>query len=60
MSSCRFDLLSNALVHAVTFPTAPSTVVSGKGDIVYSEVVRENVRKLEQYVKGKLHLTPIA
>lgn len=35
----------------VTFPTAPRTEVSEKGDIVYSEVVRENVRKLEAYVE---------
>ena len=35
----------------VTFPTAPHTEVTDKGDIVYSEVVRENVRKLEAYVE---------
>ena len=35
----------------VTFPTAPSTEITAKGDIVYSEVVRENVRKLEAYVE---------
>ncbi|KAJ7200860.1 acyl transferase domain-containing protein [Mycena pura] len=35
----------------VTFPTAPHTEVTSKGDIVYSEVVRENVRKLEAYVE---------
>jgi fatty acid synthase subunit alpha len=35
----------------VTFPTAPHTEVDGKGNIVYSEVVRENVRKLEAYVE---------
>ena len=35
----------------VTFPTAPHTEVTEKGDIVYTEVVRENVRKLEAYVK---------
>ena len=35
----------------MTFPTAPRTEVSAKGDIVYSEVVRENVRKLEAYVE---------
>ncbi|KAK0450204.1 fatty acid synthase [Armillaria borealis] len=35
----------------VTFPTAPHTEVNSKGDIVYSEVVRENVRKLEAYVE---------
>lgn len=35
----------------VTFPTAPCTQITEKGDIVYSEVVRENVRKLEAYVE---------
>ncbi|EKM78079.1 hypothetical protein AGABI1DRAFT_61049 [Agaricus bisporus var. burnettii JB137-S8] len=35
----------------VTFPTAPHTEVTAKGDIVYSEIVRENVRKLEAYVE---------
>ncbi|KAJ3909294.1 fatty acid synthase alpha subunit reductase [Lentinula edodes] len=35
----------------VTFPTAPHTEVSSKGDIVYTEVMRENVRKLEAYVE---------
>jgi fatty acid synthase subunit alpha len=35
----------------VTFPTAPRTVVTDKGEIHYSEVVRENVRKLEAYVQ---------
>ncbi|KAJ3517947.1 hypothetical protein NLJ89_g178 [Agrocybe chaxingu] len=35
----------------VTFPTAPHTEVTEKGDIKYSEVVRENVRKLEAYVE---------
>ncbi|KAI0033531.1 fatty acid synthase [Vararia minispora EC-137] len=35
----------------VTFPTAPKTEVTAKGDIVYSEVVRENIRKLEAYVE---------
>ncbi|KAI6168120.1 hypothetical protein EDD17DRAFT_746406 [Pisolithus thermaeus] len=35
----------------VTFPTAPRTEVTAKGDVVYSEVVRENVRKLEAYVE---------
>ncbi|KZT29627.1 fatty acid synthase [Neolentinus lepideus HHB14362 ss-1] len=35
----------------VTFPTAPHTEVTDKGEIVYTEVVRENVRKLEAYVE---------
>ncbi|KAJ3255887.1 3-oxoacyl-[acyl-carrier-protein] synthase [Boothiomyces macroporosus] len=35
----------------VTFPTAPCTIITEKGEIKYSEVNRENVRKLEAYVK---------
>lgn len=35
----------------VTFPTAPHTEINAKGDIVYTEVVRESVRKLEAYVE---------
>ena len=35
----------------MTFPTAPHTEVTDKGDIKYTEVVRENVRKLEAYVE---------
>jgi fatty acid synthase subunit beta len=56
---CRFALALAVLISlcTVTFPTAPHTEVSAKGDIVYSEVVRENVRKLEQYVKGELYGT---
>ena len=34
----------------VTFPTAPHTEITERGEIVYSEVNRENVRKLEAYV----------
>ena len=35
----------------MTFPTAPHTEVTAQGDIIYKEVVRENVRKLEAYVE---------
>ena len=35
----------------MTFPTAPRTVVTEKGEIKYSEVVRKKVRKLEAYVE---------
>ena len=35
----------------VTFPTAPHTEVTEKGKIKYSEIVRENVSKLEAYVE---------
>lgn len=38
-------------MQSVTFPTAPHTEVTDKGDIVYSEIVREGVRKLEAYVE---------
>jgi hypothetical protein len=31
---------------------APHTEISPKGGIVYSEIERGNVRKLEAYVKG--------
>jgi hypothetical protein len=37
----------------VALPTAPHTEITAKGDIVYTEVSRQNVRKLESYVKGK-------
>ncbi|OBZ72636.1 Fatty acid synthase subunit alpha [Grifola frondosa] len=42
---------STAPYKDVTFPTAPHTEVTAKGDIVYTEIVRENVRKLEAYVE---------
>jgi len=35
----------------VTFPTAPHTEVAEKDKIKYSEVVRENVRKLKAYIE---------
>jgi fatty acid synthase subunit alpha len=35
----------------VALPTAPNTEITAKGDIVYTEVSRQNVRKLESYVK---------
>jgi len=44
-------LLSLALIHTVTFPTGPRTEVTAQGDVVYSEVVRECIRKLEAFVE---------
>ena len=41
----------NQVCFTVTFPTAPHTEVTAKGEVVYTEVVRENVRKLEAYVE---------
>jgi fatty acid synthase subunit alpha len=37
----------------VALPTAPHTEVTPNGDILYSEILRQNVRKLESYVKGE-------
>jgi len=51
IDNCREAVGQPPLYKDVTFPTAPRTEVSAKGDIVYSEVVRENVRKLEAYVE---------
>ncbi|KAK0191779.1 hypothetical protein F5146DRAFT_1198324 [Armillaria mellea] len=47
---CEF-LSQSPVYKDVTLPTAPHTEVNSKGDIVYSEVVRVNVRKLEAYVE---------
>jgi fatty acid synthase subunit alpha, fungi type len=42
---------SSDIVSIVTFVTVPQAEVTAKGDIVYSEVIRENVHKLEAYVE---------
>ncbi|KAI0342734.1 fatty acid synthase [Trametopsis cervina] len=51
IDNCREVVSQPPLYKDVTFPTAPHTEVTAKGDIVYSEVIRENVRKLEAYVE---------
>ncbi|KAG8694164.1 3-oxoacyl-[acyl-carrier-protein] synthase, partial [Ceratobasidium sp. 395] len=51
IDNCREVIGQPPLYRDVTFPTAPKTEISEKGDIVYSEVVREGVRKLEAYVE---------
>jgi hypothetical protein len=38
-------------IHIVTFPTALHTEVTTQSDIVYSEVVREGVRKFQAHVE---------
>ena len=43
-------LTSLPLPHLVTFPTAPSTTITAKGDIVYQEISRKGVSRLEKYV----------
>ncbi|KAL1711802.1 hypothetical protein EV715DRAFT_278348 [Schizophyllum commune] len=42
------------------FPTAPHTRVTVKGDIVYTEAVREGVRKVEAYVEEMASTAPIS
>jgi fatty acid synthase subunit alpha len=44
-----FSLL--LICFSVTFPTAPHIKVTAKGDIICSEVVCENVHKLEPYIE---------
>ncbi|KAH9945014.1 fatty acid synthase [Epithele typhae] len=51
IDNCKEVVGSPPLYRDVTFPTAPHTEVTAQGDIVYKEVVRENVRKLEAYVE---------
>ena len=41
----------NLICLLVTFPTAPHTEITEKGEVVYSEVNRKDVRKLEVYIK---------
>lgn len=41
---------SLTLIPPVTFPTAPKTTVSAKGDIIAEEVNRPGVSRLEKYV----------
>ncbi|KAI0311286.1 acyl transferase domain-containing protein, partial [Amylostereum chailletii] len=51
IDNCREVVGEPPLYKDVTFPTAPKTEVNATGEIIYSEVVRENVRKLEAYVE---------
>ncbi|KAH8117927.1 fatty acid synthase [Phellopilus nigrolimitatus] len=51
IDNCSLAVNQGPLYKDVTFPTAPHTEVTARGDIIYTEVVRENVRKLEAYVE---------
>ncbi|OBZ65581.1 hypothetical protein A0H81_14413 [Grifola frondosa] len=52
IDNCRREVLDQPpLYKDVTFPTAPHTEVTAKGDIVYTEIVRKNVRKAEAYIE---------
>ncbi|KAH9965205.1 hypothetical protein BC827DRAFT_1182911, partial [Russula dissimulans] len=48
---CRGVVGQPPLYKDVTFPTVPHTEISEEGEIVYSEVNRENVHRLEAYVE---------
>ncbi|EJU05022.1 fatty acid synthase [Dacryopinax primogenitus] len=51
LDNCKEVVTEPPRYKDVTFPTAPHTDVTAKGDIVYSEINRPNVRKLEAYVQ---------
>ncbi|KAG9047855.1 3-oxoacyl-[acyl-carrier-protein] synthase [Tulasnella sp. UAMH 9824] len=51
LENCKEALGKPPVYKDVTFPTAPFTEVTAKGDIVSTEVVRKDVRKLEAYVE---------
>lgn len=51
IDNCEEVVNANPVYRDVALPTAPHTEVTAKGDIIYTEIVRKNVRKLENYVK---------
>ncbi|WVO17734.1 hypothetical protein L204_105432 [Cryptococcus depauperatus] len=51
LDNCKEVVGKPPVYRDVALPTAPHTEVSAKGDIVYTEISRQNVRKLESYVK---------
>ncbi|CAH7689739.1 fatty acid synthase subunit beta [Phakopsora pachyrhizi] len=50
LSNCREAVGTAPLYRDVTFPTAPKTTVTLKGEIIYEEVNRVGVSRLERYV----------
>ncbi|KAK9765807.1 fatty acid synthase alpha subunit Lsd1 [Basidiobolus ranarum] len=51
LENCEAVLDASPVYKDVTIPTAPQTHVNEKGDIIYKEVPREQVRKFADYVK---------
>lgn len=51
LDNCKEVVDKPPVYRDVALPTAPSTEITAKGDIVYTESSRQNVRKLESYVK---------
>ncbi|KAI9637319.1 fatty acid synthase alpha subunit [Dioszegia hungarica] len=51
IDNCQEVVDKPPIYRDVALPTAPHTEISAKGDIIYTEIIRHNVRKLENYVK---------
>ena len=50
-SNCRESMTVAPVFKDVAFPTSPSTRIGSSGEIIYKEVPRPGIRKLESYVK---------
>lgn len=50
LENCREAVGTAPLYKDVTFPTAPKTTITAKGDIIYEETNRKGVSRLEKYV----------
>eukprot|EP01117_Protostelium_nocturnum_P000846 TRINITY_DN1109_c0_g1_i4.p1 TRINITY_DN1109_c0_g1~~TRINITY_DN1109_c0_g1_i4.p1 ORF type:complete len:3931 (+),score=1672.78 TRINITY_DN1109_c0_g1_i4:607-12399(+) len=51
LENCKEVVQNAPRYRDVMYPTGPQTQISSQGDILYSEIARSNVRKLEAYVK---------
>ncbi|CDK29759.1 unnamed protein product [Kuraishia capsulata CBS 1993] len=50
IDNCHQVLHSDPVYKDISYPTGPKTTVDAKGNIVYDEINRPAIRKLEQYV----------
>lgn len=50
LENCKEVVGTAPLYKDVTFPTAPKTTITAKGDIIYEETNRKGVSRLEKYV----------
>jgi fatty acid synthase subunit alpha len=50
IENCKLALNLDPVYKDISYPLGPKTSVDHKGNIQYTEVPRENVRKLQQYV----------
>lgn len=49
--NCRESMLVSPVFKDVAFPTAPNTKIGSNGEVLYKEVPRPGIRKLETYVQ---------